>query len=312
MRTVFLGTGDIGLPALEALAESGEHEVAAVFTQPDRPFGRKGELKPSGPKRFAAARGIPVHQPEKVRDREVLKLLAGYSPEVIVVVAYGQILPKALLDLPPVACLNLHASILPRHRGAAPVQASILAGDAESGMTVMYMDEGLDTGDILLVGRVPVAADETGGSLHDRLAAAGPGVLLEALSLLAAGDAPRRPQDHAAASHQGKLERRDGELDWSLPAEELERRVRAFDPWPGTFTRLPDGTALKVFPFVGTVAGAAARPGEVLAAGRGEILVACGGGGALRLGEVQPAGARRMDVAALLAGRPLGVGELLG
>jgi len=311
LKIVFLGTGDIGVPALAALVESGAHEVVAVFTQPDRPFGRKGELKASAPKVFAEERGIPVHQPARIREGGALQSLAGYAPEVIVVVAYGQILPKAVLELPTVACLNLHASILPRHRGAAPVQAALLAGDAESGMTVMYMDEGLDTGDILSVESFALAVDETGGSLHDRLAAAGSVALLPALELLAKGAAPRRPQDALAASHQGKLGRGDGELDWSLPAVELERRVRAFDPWPGTFARLPDGVVLKVFPPVVIEAQASGSPGEVLAAGKDGLLVACGSG-ALRLQTVQPAGKKRMPVGAFLAGRPLAPGTVIG
>lgn len=311
MKIVFLGTGDIGLPSLEALVGSGQHEVVAVFTQPDKPFGRKGELKPSAPKAFAEANGIPVHQPRRIRDGEALRTLAGYAPEVIVVVAYGQILPKGVLDLPTVACLNLHASILPRHRGAAPVQAALLAGDPESGMTVMYMDEGLDTGDILSVERFAVVAGETGGSLHERLAAAGPVALLPALELLAKGEAPRHPQDVSAASHQGKLGRGDGELDWSRPAVKLERRVRAFDPWPGTFTRLTDDTVLKVFSPVGIDPGASGAPGEVLAAGKDGLLVACGSG-ALLLGTVQPAGKKRMPIGAFLAGRELRPGAVLG
>lgn len=311
MKIVFLGTGDIGLPTLEALAGSDQHEVVAVFTQPDKPFGRKGELKPSAPKAFAEAKGIPVHQPARIREGEALQLLAAYAPELIVVVAYGQILPQAVLDLPSVACLNLHASILPKHRGAAPIQAAILAGDEESGMTVMYMDEGLDTGDILCVERIALAVDETGGSLHDRLAEAGPGVLLPALELLEKGTAPRRAQDHDAASHQGKLERGDGQLDWSQPAVELERRVRAFAPWPGTFTKFPDGSAAKVFPPVAIDPSASGAAGEVLAASREGLLVACGEG-ALLLGEIQPAGKKRMPVAAYLAGKPIEVGSLFG
>jgi methionyl-tRNA formyltransferase len=311
LKIVFLGTGDIGLPTLEALVDSGQHQVVAVFTQPDKPFGRKGELKPSAPKAFAEKRGIPVHQPERIRKGEALQLLAGYEPELIVVVAYGQILPVAVLDLPSVACINLHASILPKHRGAAPIQAAILAGDEESGMTVMYMDEGLDSGDILCIDKIALAADETGGSLHDRLALAGPGALLGALALLEEGTAPRQAQDHDAASHQGKLERGDGELDWSRPAAELERRVRAFDPWPGTFTKLAEGAAMKVFPPVAIDLSVSGAAGEVLAAGKAGLLVACGEG-ALLLGEIQPAGKKRMPVAAYLAGKPIEVGTVIG
>ena len=310
MKIVFLGTGEIGLPALEALADSSDHDLLAVFTQPDKPFGRKGELKPPAPKAFAEGRGIPVHQPAKIRSSESMELLEGYLPEVVVVVAYGQILPESVLDLPPVACLNLHASILPQHRGAAPIQAAILAGDRETGMAVMYMDVGLDTGDVLLVRKLELAEDETGGSLHDRLAELGPEALLEALDLLARGETPRTPQDHALATHTGKLDRGDGAIDWLQPAGEIERRVRAFDPWPGTSSAFPDGAGFKLFPAVEVLSELKGDPGEVLESGRDGIVVACGEG-ALRITELQPAGKRRMTAAAYLAGRDLPTGSIL-
>lgn len=309
MKTVFLGTGDIGLPALEALADSGEHQLLAVFTQPDRPFGRKGELKAPAVKTFAESRGVPVHQPEKIRKGEALETLSAYAPEVIVVVAYGQILPKSVLELPSVACINLHASILPKHRGAAPIQAAILAGDEESGMTVMHIDVGLDSGDIILIEKFPLAPDETGGSLHDRLAEAGPVALMKALKGLASGDAPRTPQDHAAATHIGKLTREDGEIDWTQSAADIERRIRAFHPWPGTSAQFPDG-GVKVFPPAEVLTDRTGQPGEVLAAGKSGITIACGEG-ALCFGEVQPAGKKRMPAAAYLAGRPIAPGTVL-
>jgi methionyl-tRNA formyltransferase len=310
LKIVFLGTGDIGLPALEALADSDEHELAAVFTQPDRPFGRKGELKPPAVKVFSEERGVPVHQPEKIRKGDALETLRGYAPEVIVVVAYGQILPKSVLELPSIACINLHASILPKHRGAAPIQAAILAGDEESGMTVMHIDIGLDSGDIILIEKFPLAPDETGGSLHERLAEAGPAALMKALQLLGAGDAPRTRQDHDAATHIGKLDRKDGEIDWSQSAVDIERRVRAFDPWPGTSAVFPDGV-VKVFPPAEVLPEGKGQPGEVLEAGKAGVVVACGEG-ALRIIELQPAGKKRMAAGAYLAGRPLQVGSVLG
>ncbi len=230
--------------------------------------------------------------------------------------AYGQILPKAVLDAPRLACLNLHASILPKYRGAAPIQAAIREGDAETGITVIYMDEGLDTGDVLLIDPLPIAPDETGGTLHNRLAESAPATLLRALALLESGDAPRTPQDHAAATHIGKLERDDGRLDWSRPAVEIERLIRAFDPWPGTTTRFPgrDGTprVLKVFPPCEVVqTGGCPAPGTLLDAGKAGLLVATGEY-ALRLRTLQPENARRMDTAAFLAGHPLAAGDRLG
>ena len=244
MKLVYLGSGDIGLPTLRALLAS-RHELLAVVTQPDRPVGRHQILTAGPIKALALAADIPVLQPERIRRPEAVEAMRALGADVFVVFAYGQILPKSVLDAPRVACLNLHASLLPRHRGAAPIQAAILAGDAESGLTVMYMDEGLDTGDALLERRFPLAPDETGGSLHDRLAELAPGALAEALDALAAGTAPRRPQDPALATHAPKLGRQSGRIDWTRDAVSLARLVRAMNPWPGAFTTLPvDGRAL--------------------------------------------------------------------
>lgn len=308
MKVVFFGTGDIGLPSLEALVASGEHELLSVFTQPDKPFGRSGELKASGAKRVAAQNGIAVHQPVSMRDMDSVELLRGYAPDVVVVVAYGQILPKEVLEIPSIACLNLHASILPLYRGAAPIQGAVLAGDRESGMTVMYMDEGLDTGDILLVHKVALAPDETGGSLHDRLAEIGPLALMEALTLLGGDEAPRSPQDDNASSHTGKLKRADGAIDWRLSAARLYRQIHAYDPWPGSFTTAGEGAVTKVFPPVEVISGQSSEPGQIIEAGRHGIIIGCGEG-ALQFLEVQPAGSRRMPVIDFLAGRKLQAGD---
>jgi methionyl-tRNA formyltransferase len=310
VKVVFFGTGDIGLPSLEALIASREHELLSVFTQPDKPFGRAGKLKPSGPKRVAAENGIAVHQPANMREIESMELLRDYDPDVVVVVAYGQILSKQVLEIPSAACLNLHASILPSYRGAAPIQAAILAGERESGMTVMYMDEGLDTGDILLVHKVGLAPDETAGSLHDRLAEIGPLALRQALTLLGDGQAPRAAQDHNAASHAGKLKRGDGAIDWQLSAARIYRQIHAFDPWPGSFTVLSEGVVIKVFPPVEALRTQSSEPGKVIEAGRDGIIIGCGEG-ALRILEVQPAGSRRMPVIDFLAGRNLQEGDFL-
>ena len=240
MRVVFIGTGEIGVPVLRWLRDSGEHELVGVVTQPDKPVGREQRIQPPPIKAALGTCNVPVLQPERIKREEAVAQIRGLSPDVIVVMAYGQILPRAVLEIPPTACLNLHASLLPKHRGAAPIQAAILAGDVETGITVMYMDEGLDTGDILLTRTIPVAPDETGGSLHDRLAAISPAALEQALHLLGNGNAPRVPQNTAEATYAPKLERGHGRLDWREPADVIERKIRAFNPWPGAFTLLRD------------------------------------------------------------------------
>ncbi len=310
-----LEPGTSGVPALKGLLES-RHEVVGVVTQPDRPVGRKQVMTPSQIKIVAKKAAIPVLQPERIVDG--LKELGGWAPEVIVVMAYGQILPQRVLELPGRACINLHASLLPKHRGASPIQAALREGDRESGITVMHVAKGLDTGDMILASRIELAPEERGGSLHDRLAACAPSALCEALDLLESGTASRSKQDEGLATYAPKLSREDGELDWSVSAEQLERLVRAYDPWPGTRTTLPllDTAAtrcrhLKVFPPVTVVEGSGS-PGEVLAASGGQLVVATGGGGAVALTELQLEGARRMEAAAFLAGCSLKVGEYLG
>lgn len=311
MRILYIGTGAIGLPVLRSLLTDPAHEVCGVICQPDKPVGRKQVLTPPPTKVLAEAFGVPVFQPRRIRTEP--ELVQRLEADVAVVMAYGQILSKPVLEAPRLGCLNLHASLLPRHRGAAPIQAAILAGDKESGVTVMYMDEGLDTGDVLLMDRLPLAQDETGGSLHDRLAEAAPAALRRALTLLESGTAPRTPQDAAQMTHTGKLERAHGVITWSLPAEEIARRIRAFEPWPGSSTTLPDGAMLKIFPPVEVHAESTgcAPPGSIVAADAGGILVACGTG-ALRLHDIQAEGRKRMSAAAYLAGRALVPGDRLG
>lgn len=304
MRLLFIGTGDIGLPSLEWLIATTKHELVGVVTQPDKPAGRRLVLTPPQVKVRALAAGLTVLQPPKIR--HAVEELRAFDADAAIVAAYGQLLSPEVLRVPRLGCLNLHASLLPRHRGASPIQAAIREGDAETGMTVMYMDEGLDTGDILLMERTPVLADDTGGRLHDRLAALAPAALERALDLLEAGTAPRVPQDPALATHCGKLRREDGRLDWSRPAVELERLVRAYDPWPGTFTRLANGAVLKVHrASVAPVSGATAAPGDVLAAdAKAGLIVQCGAGW-LRLEEVQAEGGRRLPAADFLRGHPV-------
>ena len=313
MRIVFIGTGDIGLPALSWLLR--EHEVLAVVAQPDKPVGRKQELTPPPTKRLALEHGVPVLQPRRIREPAAVVELAALNPDVLVVMAYGQILPKAILDLPRLACLNLHASLLPAHRGAAPIQAAILAGDRETGIAVMWMDEGLDTGDVLLMRSLRIRRRETGGTLHDRLAALAPEALAAAMELLASGAAPRLPQDAALATYAPKLSRESGVIDWQASALEIDRKVRAMNPWPASSTLLP-GTAggaphkLKVFSVI-PFRRVTGEPGTVLRADRHGILVAAGEG-AILLRDVQLEGKRRMPVRDFLPGHHVAVGTRLG
>jgi methionyl-tRNA formyltransferase len=311
MRILYMGTGDIGLPVLRWLLEQSGHQVCGVICQPDKPVGRKLELTPPATRTLAQQYGVPVFQPRRIRHEAAL--VENLQPDVAVVMAYGQILPRTVLEAPRLGCLNLHASLLPRHRGASPIQAALLAGDAESGVTVMYMDEGLDTGDILLHERVTLSPQETGGSLHDRLADLAPAALQRALDLLIAGNAPRIPQDASLATHSGKLERADGVIAWDQPAVEIERRVRAFHPWPGTSTTLPDGSLLKIFPPVEVqpVSSGCASPGSIMAADAHGIQIACGAE-VLVVRSLQAEGRKRMEAAAFLAGRPLLAGDRLG
>ncbi len=309
MRIIFLGTGDIGLPAFRALPAAG-HEVAALFTQPDRPAGRDLRPRPPEIKRVAGAAGIPVRQPERIRAVPALEELRAFDPEIVVVAAYGQILPRALLELPPRGCLNLHASLLPRHRGASPVHAAILAGDTESGITVMQMDEGLDTGDVILRRKLSIGPRETAGELHDRLAEIAPAALLDALSAIAGGTARREVQNSAEATYAPKLSRADGVIDWRLSAVEIDRRIRGLTPWPGASLRLPDGAALKVRRADFSEEDPGAEPGTVLPRPGGDFRVAAADGIVI-LRDVQAAGGKRMRAADFLRGHPLRDGERL-
>ena len=296
MRILFIGTGDIGMPTLQALLKS-EHEIVGVVTQPDKPVGRAQTIEPPPIKKALAATKIRVLQPARIKDRQAIEEIHALTPDVIVVMAYGQILPSDILEVPKITCLNLHASLLPRWRGAAPIQAAIAAGDRKTGITVMYMDEGLDTGDILLQRTIDVGSAETGGSLHDRLAKVAPVALLESLELLENGRAPRIPQDNALATYASKLKREDGKIDWTNPADAIERKIRAFDPWPGAFMKY-DGQNLKIFS--ATILALRGTPGEILQSEKGLVIAA--GEGALSLGQVQLEGKRRMTAAEFLRG----------
>ena len=303
MRIVFLGTPDFTLPILETCAAAGE--LALVVAQPDKPFGRHAELKPPPSKIWALERGIRVEQPVKVKNGALASIIASAKPDVAVVAAYGRILPADALAAAPLGCLNVHASLLPELRGAAPAQWSIARRLPETGVTIMQMDEGLDTGDIRLQRRLLLAPDETGETLLSKLGPLGAEALREALKLLEAGTLPRTPQDHAKATLAPILSRDDARVDWTKSAYELDARLRGFTPWPGAWTTL-NGSVLKIH--AGKPVQASGAPGEILKDG----VVACGEGTGWLLVEVQPEGKKRMPAAAWLAGARLPPDSRLG
>ncbi len=305
LRLAFLGTPDFARVSLEALAAAG-HEIAAVYSQPPRPAGRGKKLRPSPVQACAEARGWELRTPRRLKDPEEQAAFAALELDVAVVAAYGLILPKAILEAPRLGCLNVHASLLPRWRGAAPIQRAILAGDAETGITIMQMDEGLDTGAMLLQEAIPIAPRTTASALHDALAALGGRLIVEALDGLAAGRLTARPQPEAGATYAAKLERSEGRLDWRETAEALDRRRRAFAPWPGAWFEAA-GERIKVLDSEIVEGGGEAAPGRVLDAA---LTIACGAG-ALRLVTVQRAGKQPMAAAEFLRGFPLAPGTAL-
>ncbi|KIL02868.1 methionyl-tRNA formyltransferase [Stutzerimonas stutzeri] len=298
MRIVFAGTPEFAAQHLEALLQAG-YQVVAVYTQPDRPAGRGQKLMPSPVKQLALQHGLPVMQPATLRDAEAQHALAALQPDLMVVVAYGLILPQAVLDTPRLGCINSHASLLPRWRGAAPIQRAIEAGDSESGVTVMQMEAGLDTGPMLLKVRTPIGPSDTGGSLHDRLAALGAQAVVEAVARLQAGSLPGERQDDTLATYAHKLSKDEARLDWQRPAAELERLVRAFNPWPICHSSLA-GDVLKVH--AARLAPGQGEPGRILAVGKDGLTVACGTG-ALQLTRLQLPGGKPLDFADLYNSR---------
>ena len=305
MKLIFAGTPDFAASALTALIAAG-HEIALVLTQPDRPAGRGMKLKPSAVKGVALEHGLRVEQPLSVKTPEALAMLEAVEADVMVVAAYGLILPQAVLQVPKRGCLNIHASLLPRWRGAAPIQRAILAGDAETGITIMQMDVGLDTGDMLLPCVQPILPDDTAATLHDRLAAQGAEAIVQALAQL--DTLTPVPQPEAGVTYAAKLEKSEGLLDWQSSAEALAVRVRAFNPVPACYTFL-DGAPFKVWR-AHAVEGSGTA-GEIIAASAAGITVATGEG-CLVLDEIQPAGSKRMSAAAFVAGRPSLVGQRFG
>lgn len=307
MRIVFMGTPDFAVPSLEALVAAG-HEVCGVFCQPDKPVGRhQNKLQPPAVKVCAQSHDIPVFQPTKLRDGTTLAQLQELNPELIVVAAYGRILPDDILALPPKGCINVHSSLLPKYRGAAPINWAVINGEKETGVTIMHMATELDAGDIIDQVKTPIAPDENVEAVHDRLAQLGGELLVKVVADIAAGTAQRTPQDHSQATLAPMLSRALSPIDWSRSAKEIHDQVRGLTPWPATSTDIL-GDTIKVFAVEepGIETGKAA--GTILAANKAGIDVACGDGKVIRLTEIQAPGSRRMSAANYLAGHPVTVG----
>lgn len=315
MKIVFMGTPDFAAGCLKALYDAG-HEITAVVTQPDRPKGRKKQPVPSPVKEVALAHNTPLLQPERIRNPEEIEKLKEFEAELFVVAAFGQILPTEILRMPPLGCINVHASLLPKYRGAAPIQQAILDGEAQTGVTIMQMDEGLDTGDILTQSRVDIRPEETGGSLFDVLMEEGARLLVETIPKLAGGSITPTPQEESRATYVKMLKKEDGRMDFSLPAEVLERRIRGLSPWPGAFCEyegkklrlwkgqvIPEGDA-----FAG---GKKPQSGTVIGCGREGIDLCCGQD-ILRILELQPEGKKRMETRDYLLGHKVTEGERFG
>ncbi len=313
MKVVFMGTPDFALPSLRALLQSN-HTVAAVVTQPDRPAGRGKKMRPPPVKTLARQAGLPVYQPEKIGETGFLNALHALDPEVIVVAAYGRILPKKILDLPPYGCINVHASLLPAYRGAAPIQWAVINGEKETGITIMQMDEGLDTGDILMQGRITIGEDDTAGTVHDLLASLGGQLLVQTLDKLARGQIRPVPQNHALASYAPPLTTAHAVINWANDAVAVKNQVRGLHPWPGARTYLGD-KLLKIWrvSVPGRVPGnGGGPPGRVLAADGEKGLLVQTGRGIIKIEELQLQGKRQMPAALFLRGNPVLPGEVLG
>lgn len=308
MRIVFLGTPEFAVPSLEALVNRG-HDVVGVFTQPDRPKGRGGVIAESPIKIAARRLGIPIHQPERIRRPESVEILRRLAPEMMVVVGYGQIIPQTLIDLPAYGVLNVHASLLPKYRGAAPIQWAIANGETETGVTIMQIDAGLDTGDILLQRSTPIGPDETAPELAARLAYLGAELLIEAIDQIANGTAHPKKQDEQQATYAPLLKKEDGRVDWTRPAGSIYNRLRGFTPWPGAYTTFR-GQQLSIL--AAKPAGPDSIPPGVLQVQKGHLLVGCGDGSMLELLEVQPAGRKPMSAQAFMNGYRIAENEKLG
>lgn len=310
MRIVFMGTPDFAVGSLQALCESGKHEILAVVTQPDRPKGRGNKLLQTPVKEYALAQGLTVYQPQKVKTPEFVELLHELQPELIVVAAFGQFLSKEILELPKYGCINVHASLLPKYRGAAPIQYAIIKGEKESGVTIMQMDIGMDTGAMLDKVVVPIEENTTMGELHYALREQGAALLLQVIDKIAAGTAVAEPQDNEQATYATLLDRSMEHIDWSKTAQEVHNLIRGFNPAPSTFTKLPNGKGLKIWGSKMTDKNSAAAAGTVIETGKRSFFVACGEG-VLEITEVQPESKKRMPAQVFLNGRGVQEGDLL-
>lgn len=308
MKILFMGTPDIAVPTLKALIQS-KHNVVGVVTQPDKPKGRGKAIGCSPVKETALQYDLPIYQPVKVREESFVETIKEIAPDVIIVIAFGQIIPKSILDLPKYGCINIHASLLPKYRGAAPIQWAIIEGETKTGLTTMYMEEGLDTGDMLLKEEVNIAGDETGGSLHDKLAQLGGSLILKTLDAVENGTMVRIKQDDSQSTYVSMLDKKMGYIDFSKSAEEIERLIRGLNPWPSAYTCL-DGKALKIWKADVLKEERAGETGEIVEVRKDAVLIKTGMG-TLALKEVQLEGKKRMETEAFLRGYDIHVGTIL-
>lgn len=309
MRIVFMGTPDFAVGSLEALCESGKHEIVGVVTQPDRPKGRGNKMLMTPVKEYALAQGYTVYQPQKVKTEEFVQVLRDLAPDLIVVAAFGQFLSKEILELPKYGCINVHASLLPKYRGAAPIQYAIIKGEKESGVTIMQMDIGMDTGAMLAKVVVPIGENTTMGELHDALRAKGAALLIATIDKIAAGEAVAVAQNNAEATYATLLDRSMEHIDWSKTAQEVHNLIRGFNPAPSTFTKLPNGKNLKIWGSRLTDKTSSAQAGTVIEVTKHSFFVACGSG-VVEITEVQPESKKRMPAQVFINGRGVQVGEI--
>ena len=308
MRIIFMGSAQLAVPSLKAVLRSGQDEVVGVVSQPDRPAGRKRVLTPCPLKAFADEQGLNVMTPEKIGDPDAVQALKELKPDLLIVVAYGQYIPQRVIQLAEHEAINVHPSLLPKYRGSAPIQWAILNGDRQTGVSIIYLAEKMDAGDILRQEAYPLGRDETSASLHDKLAEVGAELLLKAVADIREGAVRRTVQDETQVIEIRKFTKEDGHIDWTLPAEQIRNRIRAFDPWPGSFCKLPSGDPLKIWKAEVEEVQGEYPPGTLL----DDRLLVQTGSGALRLIEVQPVGRKRMDAGSFLNGAALAEGGLLG
>ncbi len=313
IRTIFMGTAAFAVPSLEALINSNFIDVVAVVTQPDKPAGRSLKIQPSAIKQVALGFNIPILQPEKAKDEKFITQLAELNPQLIVVAAYGQILPPAILNLATFGCINVHASLLPKYRGAAPIQWSIINGESETGITIMKIDEGLDSGPILTQKSIPIEPDDTAQTLHDKLASMGSELLIQTIPPYVNGNLMPRLQDHSQATYAPKITKEHARIDWNISAGAIVNRIRAFTPYPGAYTFINDGakkTMLKIWQAI-PLEESRTVPGSIMSVQKDSFIISCGVG-SLKVTVVQPESSRVMNVANFLAGHKLNVGQIFG